>query len=84
MDEVYGNKINKDVLYESIKNVISNGEKIINLEFVNCYENFKYILKFKEVIDIKNFFNDYVNIIIIYNFGDKIEVLNGVIINNWF
>lgn len=83
VDEVYGNKINKYSLYESIKDAISNGQTTINLESANCYENPKYTSKSQKAVDTKNILNDYVNTTITYDFGDKTEVLNGSTINNW-
>lgn len=37
--EVYGNKINKDILYKSIVKAIQNGDTTLNLEAANCYES---------------------------------------------
>lgn len=39
MDEVLGDKINKDVLYDNVVDVIFNGEELIDLGMDNSYEN---------------------------------------------
>ncbi|WP_026887946.1 L,D-transpeptidase family protein [Clostridium beijerinckii] len=81
--EIYGNKINKDALYEHLIKAIMNGEEKINLESINCYENPKYISTSKEVIDAKNKLDRYVASKITYSFGEDNEVIDGSIIHNW-
>ena len=83
IDEVYGNKINKDILYDRVINAILKGEKTIDLESSNCYENPQYTSSSQEVIETKDRLNKYTNLKITYAFGDKSEVLDGSIINNW-
>lgn len=83
VDEVYGNKINKDILYESVTNAIINGDKTLDLESANCYEQPQYTSTSQEVIDAKNLLNKYTSLKITYDFGNKKEVLDGSIINNW-
>src|SRR5471030_3299940 len=41
--EIYGNRINKDVLYKNVVKAISNGDTTVNLDSNNCYENSKYV-----------------------------------------
>lgn len=83
LDEVYGNKIKKDVSYEVIKNSIATGERFIDLENLGCYENPKYTRDSEEIIEAKNILNKYVSSEITYIFGDEEEVLEGSIIKNW-
>ena len=83
IDEVYGNKINKDILYDRVINAILKGEKTIDLEATNCYENPKYTSTSQEVIDTKDTLNKYADSKITYEFEDKSEVLDGSTINNW-
>ncbi|BCZ48192.1 hypothetical protein psyc5s11_42590 [Clostridium gelidum] len=83
LDEVSGNKINKEILYDKVIDAILKGEKTINLEASNCYENPQYTSNSQEVIDTKDMLNKYINSEITYTFGDKTEVLNGATINNW-
>jgi len=82
LDEVCGNKINKDILLDKVKDAIIKGEKTINLESSNCYENPKYTSNSQEVINTKDILNKYINSEITYIFGDKNEVLDGAIISN--
>ena len=83
VDEVCGNKINKDILYDRVIDAILKGEKTIDLESSNCYENPQYTSNSQEVIDTKDILNKYIDSEITYTFGDKTEVLDGSTINNW-
>ena len=83
LDEVCGNKINRDILYNNVVNAILNGEATIDLETANCYENPKYTSTSKEVIDTKDKLNIYTDSKITYAFGNNTEVLDGSTINNW-
>jgi len=83
IDEVYGNKINKDIFYDRIIKAILKGEKTIDLEATNCYENPQYTSTSQEVIDTKDMLNKYTDSTITYTFEDKNEVLDGSTINNW-
>ena len=82
-DEVNGNKINKDTLYDNVVNAILKVEPKINLESSNCYENPQYTSKSQEVADAKNMLDKYANLTITYTSGDKTEVLDGSTIHNW-
>lgn len=82
-DEVYGNKINKDILYDNVVNAIINGEKTIDLESINCYINPQYTADSQVVIDAKNILNKYTSSKITYAFGNQTEVLDGSTINSW-
>ena len=83
IEEVYGNKIKKDISYEVIKNAIMTGEKIIDLESLGGYENPKYISTSQEVIEAHRILNKYVSSEITYMFEDEEEVLEGSIIKAW-
>lgn len=82
-DEVYGNKINKDILYDNVVKAILNGEKILNLESIDCYYNPKYTATSKDVMDAKSSLDKYASSKITYTFGEKNEVLDGSTIHNW-
>jgi vancomycin resistance protein YoaR len=83
IDEVYGNKINKDLLYDKIVEAILSGETTLDLESADCYEKPQYTSNSQEVIDAKNTLDKYTASKITYNFGDKTEVIDGSIINKW-
>ncbi|KOR25226.1 peptidoglycan binding domain-containing protein [Clostridium sp. L74] len=83
IEEVYGNKINKDKLNEVIKIGISKGEKKLDLNEKLCYENPKYTLGSNKISKTKNLLNKYVSTKITYTFGSKNEILDGNIINEW-
>jgi lipoprotein-anchoring transpeptidase ErfK/SrfK len=81
--EVYGNKINKDVLHEYVVKAIQNGDTTINLESNNCYENPKYVATSQEVTYAKDTLNKYVSSKITYNFAGLTQVLDSSIIKDW-
>lgn len=83
IEEVYGNKIKKDVSFDIIKKSITNGEKLIDLESLGCYEEPKYVSTSQEILNAKNLLNKYVSTEITYIFGEEREVLEGSVIKNW-
>jgi lipoprotein-anchoring transpeptidase ErfK/SrfK len=83
VDEVYGNKINKTTLHDTLVDSILNGKTEVNLDSSNCYENPKYTAKSQEAMDAKNVADKYVSSKIKYTFGDSIEELDGSTIHNW-
>jgi len=83
LEEVNGNKINKEILYENVVNGILNGETKIDLESKKCYEKPQYTSKSQEVIDVIKILNKYTTSKITYTFGDHTEVLDGSIISKW-
>lgn len=84
IDEVNGTQINKEKLYEAIKQSISKGETVLDLEDNECYEKPKYTINSKEVLEAKKVLNQYKDITITYILGSKKEVIDGNIILNWF
>ncbi|HEY5524674.1 MAG TPA: L,D-transpeptidase/peptidoglycan binding protein, partial [Clostridium sp.] len=83
IDEVYGNKINKDTLDDNVVNAILTGKTTINLESINCYETTKYTASSQEVMDAKNNLDKYTSSKITYTFGEKTEDLDGSTIHSW-
>lgn len=81
--EVYGNKIIKDKLNETIKMSILRGERKLDLNEKLCYENPKHTLGSDKIPKAKNLLNKYVATKITYIFGSKNEILDGNIINEW-
>ncbi|SDP67127.1 L,D-transpeptidase family protein [Clostridium gasigenes] len=83
IDEVYGNKINEEVLYKNVENAITYGEIILDLEAINCYENPKYISSSKEAIKAKEILDKYNSSEIIYTFNEEEDIVDSSTINNW-
>ncbi|MGG7177266.1 peptidoglycan binding domain-containing protein [Clostridium paraputrificum] len=83
VDEVYGNKINKNTLYEEVTKAILEGQTTLDLESANCYENPRFTAKSQEVLEAKNTADKYVSSKITYNIGNNTEVLDGSTINKW-
>ncbi len=83
VNEVDGNKINRDTLYAKVTNAILKGETTINLETTKCYINPKYTSKSKEITDTKNLLNKYTASKITYTFNGDAQVIDGSTIHNW-
>jgi lipoprotein-anchoring transpeptidase ErfK/SrfK len=83
VDEVNGNKINKDILYNHVVKAILNEEATLDLEYVNCYEHPKYTSNSTKVIQCKNILDKYLSSKITYTFGNRKETIDGSIINKW-
>ena len=84
VNEVKGNKINKEILLQRVGNAISNKESTIDLESANCYINPKYTSKSEKVIKAKDVLNKFVSSKITYTFGGNKEILDGSKINSWY
>lgn len=82
-NEIYGNTINKDILYTNVVKAIFNEETTLNLESINCYEKPKYLANSQMLISAKDTLNKYVNSKITYNFAGLTQTLDGITINNW-
>lgn len=83
IEEVYGNKVKEEKLYEAIENSILNGEVKIDLNEKFCYENPEYTVDSEKAMITKDILNKYISTKITYLFGDKSEVLDGSRINEW-
>lgn len=83
IEEVYGNKIIKDKLIETVKRYILKGKTKADLNENLCYENPKYTLSSYKTLQTKNLLNKYVSSKITYKFGSQNTILDGTIINNW-
>lgn len=83
IEEVYGNKINKDKLDKAIEMSILKGESKSDLNEKLCYENPKYTLKSNKAVKTKDLLDKYVLTNITYIFESEKEILDGNIINEW-
>lgn len=83
IEEIKGNKVNKDVLYDKVIKAIIKGEKTINLEAEDCYEKPSYTSESQKVLDIKDELNKYIGIKVNYNLDGKSELIDGTIIKDW-
>ena len=83
VDEVYGNKIDRDVFYNCIVGCILEGKRELNLDNTGCYENPKYKADSKEVSKATEILDKYVSSKIYYSFDEKMELVDASIINSW-
>jgi lipoprotein-anchoring transpeptidase ErfK/SrfK len=81
--EVYGNKVNKDVLYQNVIKAIQSGETTINLQSINCYESPRFVEKSPSVYYAKESLNKYLASNITYNYAGLTQVLDSSIIKDW-
>jgi hypothetical protein len=83
VDEVSGNKVNKEILYERVADAILKEETTIDLETIDCYIKPQYTSKSQKIIEVKDNLNKYATSKITYTFGDRKEILDGATIKNW-
>ena len=81
--EVYGNEVNKKVLYEEVVKAIKRGDTTINLKSSNCYEKPKITTTSSEVASAKDTLNKYVSSKITYNFAGLTRYVDSAVIKNW-
>ncbi|WP_297428022.1 L,D-transpeptidase family protein [Clostridium sp.] len=81
--EVYGNQVNRDILYKNIINAIKNKDSKLDLEEIKCYEDPKYVSDSPEVISAKDTIDKYMSSKITYNYAGQIQVLDGSTIKDW-
>lgn len=83
VDEIKGNKVDKDILYDHIVDAILNYKTELDLEAIDCYIKPQYTSKSQKIIDVRDKLNKYASSRIIYTFGEQEEVINGPIISKW-
>ena len=83
VNEVLGNKIDKESLHDALGKAILNVQPQINLDSNDCYEKPQYTSESPEVIDTKKTLDKYVSTTITYKSDNKKEVLDGSTINKW-
>lgn len=83
IDGVIGNKVDSNLLYDSIVNAFTQGETKINLESLGCYIVPKYTSDSQEVINALNELNTYSKRSVTYTIGSNQEYLDSATINSW-
>lgn len=83
IQEVRGNKVRKDKLYEAVKTAVSEGKPELNIVEEQCYEEPKYNLTSEEALTARNLLNKYVSSKVTYLFRNRKEILDGNLINEW-
>jgi hypothetical protein len=83
IEEVYGNKIFKDKLYEAVEVSILKGKTELDLNENHCYENPKYTLSSDKTPKTKNLLDKYVSTKITYLFGSENEIVDANTISQW-
>lgn len=83
VNEVLGNKVNKDILYKHVKEAVLKKETEIDLEAADCYVKPEYTSKSQKVVETRDLLNKYLSSKITYIFGQKEEVLDSFKIKEW-
>jgi hypothetical protein len=83
IEEIHGNKINRNQLERLIMKYISEGRRELNLNLTSCYENPKYTMSSDKTLKAKKQLDKCVSARITYRFGNATESLDGTIIHNW-
>lgn len=83
INEVYGNKVKKDELFNNIKEAIKDGKLKINIEEAKCYEKPIYTSNSLELIEAKKICDKYVSSKIVYTFDEVTETIDGGLISCW-
>ena len=82
-DEIYGNKIDKNILIEKIKKYIIDGQEDLDIEKEGCYENPQYTKSSEKALRIKDILNQYKDSKVIYNFGNSEKVIDMSVMGKW-
>jgi hypothetical protein len=83
VDEVQGNKVDKDILQAQVSVALLKRQTALDLEAVDCYVKPQYTSKSQKIIEVRDVLNKYVSSKITYTFGASREVLDGSVINTW-
>lgn len=83
MDEVDGNKVDKDILYKQVAEAMLSQKSVLDLDATGCYVKPHYNPDSKEVMEAKDTLNKCVSSNITYTFGKYKEVIDGSVINRW-
>lgn len=83
VDEVNGNKVNKDTLYGHVADAIFKRQYELDLESTDCYINPQYTSKSQKVAEVRDLLDRYVSSKVIYTFGETKKILDDSTINKW-
>jgi lipoprotein-anchoring transpeptidase ErfK/SrfK len=83
VDEIPGNKVDKDALLSQVASSLLKKEAEIDLDVAGCYVKPQYDSKSPKIIEVKDTLNKYISSKITYTFGDRKEVIDGSTINKW-
>lgn len=77
LKETYGNKVDKEKLYESIVSAIESGNETLDMEKAECYEKPRFTSESPEIIEAKDVLDKYVSSKITYKMNGSDEILGG-------
>lgn len=81
--EVYGNTLDTEELYQTVKTAIENSEPAVTLETEKLYESPEIKSDSKKLNDYAKTLNSLTKAKITYDFGDRKEVLDRDILKEW-
>lgn len=82
-NEIYGNRVNKDVLYNNVVNAITHKESVVDFEKISAYDDPAYTVSSQKVVQARDLLNRYISTRINYSYGGNSKVLDGSIIKDW-
>ncbi|MDF2615189.1 MAG: hypothetical protein K0S71_2975 [Clostridia bacterium] len=83
VNEILGNKVDKDILFSYVSDALLKKEAKVNLESMCCYINPQYTSNSQKIIEAKDILNKYSSSKITYTIGINKEVLDGSTIHKW-
>jgi hypothetical protein len=83
VDEIPGNKVDKDILYYHVAKALLSKKAEIDLEAINCYIKPQYNSEAPKILKVKDTLNKYSSAKITYTIGNSNEILDGSSINTW-
>lgn len=83
IDEILGNKVNKEKLKTNITDSLLKRELKLDLNLMECYLNPQYTADSQKVKEVRDTLNKYVSTQIKYTFGNNEEIIEGSEITNW-
>ena len=83
IDEVYGNKLDKDKVISLVLSAVSSGVNDIELDKEECYINPEFTSKSDKVSETKDTLEKAINTKVIYEFGNESETVDKDEIIDW-
>ena len=83
VNEVYGNKVNDEILYAAIKSALKNGKTLLDLEQINCYLNPTIKADSEKLRNTKMVAESYIASKVIYQFAGGTETVGRNEISSW-
>lgn len=81
--EIYGDKVDNDILYSSIREAVLNNKTKLDLEETKCYPDPTITADSQKIKDTKSMLDKYLTAEITYTYAGGSEVVDAAEIGNW-